>query len=64
MPKAMEAKTRMIRLLKSQPPDATYDELLRELAMHRIVDQGLEDIRQGRTIPHQEMKKRVKSWRK
>ncbi len=64
MPKTMEARTRMIRLLKTQPPDATYDELLHELAMHRIVDQGLEDIRRGRTISHQEMKKRVKSWRK
>lgn len=66
MPKAKpaDARERMIRVIEAQPPDATFDDLLRELTVARMVEQGLADIEAGRVISHAEMRKRVHSWRK
>jgi len=58
------AKQRMTELIHAQPEDATYDELLRELAFARMVDRGLEDVRQGRVISDEEIKRRMDEWRK
>jgi predicted transcriptional regulator len=35
---------------------------LRELAFARMVERGLEDVKYGRTISHEEMKKKISSW--
>jgi predicted transcriptional regulator len=60
----MTAKQRMLQLVQDQPEDSSYDEILRELAFARMVDRGLEDVENGRTISHEEMKKRISSWAK
>ncbi len=57
-------KQRMSEIIQSQPEDSTYDEILRELAFARMIERGLEDSRQGRVIPHDEMERRAASWRK
>ncbi len=56
------AKTRMVEVIQEQPDDATYDEILRELAFRRMVDRGLEDARTGRTISNEEMAHRTRTW--
>ena len=56
------AKTRMVEVIQEQPDDATYDEILRELAFRRMVDRGLEDARAGRTISNEEMAHRIRTW--
>ena len=61
---ATSAKERMIRLIREQPDDSSYDELLRELAFARMVDRGLADSDAGRTVEHEEMKRTVDAWRK
>ncbi|HEY9421788.1 MAG TPA: hypothetical protein VIW92_10265 [Thermoanaerobaculia bacterium] len=60
----MTAKQRMLDLIRDQPEDSSYDEILRELAFARMVERGLEDVENGRTISHEEMKKRISSWAK
>jgi len=56
------AKQRILRLVKDQPEDSSYDDILRELAFARMVDRGLADAESGRTISHEEMKARITSW--
>jgi predicted transcriptional regulator len=58
------AKTRMRDLLDQQPDDSSYDEILRELALHRMIERGLADADAGRTVSHEEMGRRIDSWAK
>jgi predicted transcriptional regulator len=53
----------MTRIIRSQPDDATYDEILKELAFERMIDRGLEDTRRGRTLSDAEMRERISTWR-
>lgn len=54
----------MIRLIREQPEDSSYDELLRELAFARMVDRGLADSDAGRSVAHEEMKRAIDTWRR
>ncbi len=58
----MTAKQAMIDLLERQPDDSSADELLREIAFARMVDRGISDSEQGRTIGHDEMAEIIASW--
>lgn len=60
----MTDKQRMAALIEEQPDDATYDELLRELAFERMIDRGIADADAGRTISTEELRDRIKSWDK
>jgi predicted transcriptional regulator len=55
-------KEKMIHIIYKQPDDSSYDEILKELAFHRMVEKGLADSEQGRTISNQEMGRRIRSW--
>ncbi len=57
-------KEKIAKVVMSQPEDATYDEIMRELAFARMVDRGLEDVRSGRVISNSEMVNRIRSWQK
>ncbi len=55
-------KETMLKIIESQPDDSTYDEILRELAFARMIERGIADSENGRTISSQEMKQRIESW--
>ena len=57
-------KEHLIRIIKEQPDDSTYDEILRELAFAKMIKKGLDDSDRGRIISNEEMKQRIKSWQK
>jgi hypothetical protein len=56
-------KEQIAKILQDQPDDSSYDEILRELAFARMVERGLADSDAGRTISHEEMGRRIKTWR-
>ena len=58
------AKQKMTEVIQSQPEDATYEEIMRELAFERIVARGLEDSRAGRVVSNEEMERRMRTWQK
>lgn len=60
----MTTKEQMKELIEEQPDDASYDEIMRELAFARMVDRGLADAREGRVIPNEEMGKRIRLWQR
>ncbi len=57
-------KEKMTKIIQEQPEDSSYDEILRELAFARMVEQGLKDSRAGRTISNEEMEHRIRTWQK
>jgi predicted transcriptional regulator len=56
------AKDRIVEIIRQQPDDSSYEEILRELAFARMIDRGLEDSRVGRTISNEEMERRIRTW--
>ena len=58
------AKEEIKEIIKEQPDDSSYDEILRELAFARMIERGLEDSRENRTISNEAMKHRIKTWQK
>jgi predicted transcriptional regulator len=57
-------KEEMTRIIQEQPDDSSFDEILRELALARMIHRGLEDSESGRTISNNEMKQQMEQWRK
>jgi len=58
------AKERIVDIVQQQPDDSSYEEILRELALARMIDRGLEDSRSGRTISNEEMERRIRTWQR
>ena len=56
------AKELMLAILKDQPDDSSYDEILRQLAFQRLVDRGLADAGRGETLDTGELRRRIRSW--
>ena len=59
----MTDKQKVKELVEAQPADASFDEILRELAFEWMVERGLKDVREGGTISNEEMAERIASWR-
>lgn len=55
-------KTQIKKIVDTLPEDSSYDEILRELAFHKMIEKGLKDSKTGKTISNEDMKKRIKSW--
>ncbi len=58
------AKEQMAKIIQEQPDDSSYDEVLRELAFAQMIERGLKDSEANRTISNEQMKHRIKAWRK
>ena len=58
------AKDELQMLLEQQPDDSSSEELVRELALHVMVERGLADSDAGRTISNEEVDRRIRSWSK
>ena len=58
------AKEHITELIRRQPEDSSYDEIIRELAFELMVQRGLKDSDEGRTISNEEMHRRIKTWQK
>jgi len=60
----LTVKERVSEIVQAQPDDSSFDEILRELAFSRMIERGLADSRDGRTIPNEEMEHRIRTWQK
>jgi hypothetical protein len=57
-------KERMIEVIQGQPEDSSYEEILRELTFEEMIERGLKDSREGRTVSNEEMQRRIRVWQK
>jgi hypothetical protein len=62
--KMATAKEHIAEIIKRQPDDSSYDDIVRELAFDLMVQRGLRDSDERRTITNEEMKRRIKMWQK
>ena len=53
------AKEQIAQLVQQQPDDSSYDEIVRELAFHLMIERGLNDSDEGRRISNEEMEARI-----
>lgn len=58
------AKEIMTEIIRSQPDDASYEDIMRELAFERMIERGLDDSRHGRTLSNDDMEHRIRTWQK
>ncbi len=56
------AKELITELVQKQPDDSSYDEIIRELAFELMIQRGLKDSDEGRTITNEEMRRRIDTW--
>ena len=57
-------KEKLKSVIDAQPDDASYDEIVRELVFERMIERGMSDVRNGRTISESEMDRRIRSWQR
>ena len=57
------AKEMITQTVQAQPDDATYEEIMQELAFERMIENGLEDSRKGRVIANEAMERQILSWK-
>jgi len=58
------AKHSVKKVIDSLPDDISYDEILKALAFNRMIERGLDDSRNDRTISNQKMKQKIKQWQR
>jgi len=56
------AKEDLEQFLAAQPADTSKEELIRELAFELMVQRGIADSDDGKTISNDEMQHRIKFW--
>jgi len=49
-------------IIDTLPDDSSYDEIIRALAFDKMIQRGLEDVKNRRTISHKEMEKQIAQW--
>lgn len=52
------AKQRALRAVEQLPDDATLEDAMERLFLLEKIERGREDIRVGRTVPHEDVLKR------
>lgn len=55
-------KKEIKKIIDSLPEDSSYEEIIKELAFHKMIENGLKDSKEGKVISNKEMKKRIQSW--
>jgi hypothetical protein len=57
-------KEELLQLIQNQPDDASYEDIVREVAFAVMIQRGLADSDARRTISNEEMGRRIRSWPK
>jgi len=50
------------KIIDSLPEDSSYDEILKELAFHKMIQRGLKDSLQKKVISNEKMRELIKKW--
>ena len=58
------AKEQITALVQQLPDESSFDEIVRELAFHVMIERGLKDSDEGHTTSNEEMHARINTWLK
>jgi predicted transcriptional regulator len=59
----MSAKQRVLQAIRALPDESTMVQIAEEIAILAAIERGEEDISAGRTMPHEDVVKRARSWK-
>jgi predicted transcriptional regulator len=58
------AKQSALSIIEHLPDQASWDDIMYELFVKQKIEAGMRAVREGRTIPHEEMKERLRAKRR
>ena len=58
----MSTKDLAIKTIQELPDSASWTDIEDRIRFLAAIDKGLEDIKTGKTIPHEEVKESLKRW--
>jgi hypothetical protein len=56
------AKQEVLKLLKTLPEEASLEDIQYHLYVLQCIGRGLEDVEAGRTLPQEEVERRMARW--
>ena len=57
-------KEKINSIVNQQPDDSSYEEILRELIFAKMIDNGLNDSKNGKLTSHALVMEEIESWSK
>ena len=58
-------KPQVLRMLRNLPDDASFDDIMEALYVIAMIERGEREIREGKGIPHEEVRRRIlRKWAK
>ncbi len=58
----MSTKEIALDSIKGLPEDATWEEIEERIHFMAAIERGRRDIREGKVVPHEEVKESLKAW--
>lgn len=58
----MTPKEKTIKVLATMPEDSSYEDLQHEVQIVAALEEAENDVKAGRTVPHEEVKRRFEKW--
>lgn len=55
-------KQQVIEMIQKLPDEVSVDDIIAELYFRLQVDAGLQELNEGKGIPHEEVEKRMSKW--
>jgi len=55
-------KQQVMKMIETMPDEITIDDIMAELYFKMQVDAGLQELDEGKGIPHEEAKERLSQW--
>ena len=60
----MTVKEKIHRIVDDQPEDSSFDEILQELSFARMIERGLDDVKNERYMPSDQLREKVQEWKR
>jgi predicted transcriptional regulator len=58
----MSAKEAVMEMLKEMPEEASFDDIMHEVYVQMQIELGLQEVREGKVLEHEEVKRRLSKW--
>jgi predicted transcriptional regulator len=58
----MTSKEMAIKTIQQMPDSATWGQIKEPIRFLAALDEGLEDIKAGRLVPHEDVKESLRQW--
>ena len=55
-------KENVIKMIRRMPDDVSLADIMAELYFRQKVDEGLRELDEGKGIPHDQVKERMRKW--